>query len=77
MNVSCKLTDAFDMYALQYYVCLVVYHGLVRSGQCLTCTFRTSCCSTRLSWAQLLHRRFLCPGQAIMDFNPAEDLCCM
>ena len=32
----------------------------IRSGQvtvCLTCTFRASCCSARLSWV------FLCPGQ--------------
>ena len=31
--------------------------GQVRSGQvrseCLTCTFRASCCSARLSWAQV------------------------
>ena len=26
--------------------------GQVRS-ECLTCTFRASCCSTRLSWAQV------------------------
>ena len=30
--------------------------GQVRSGQCLTCTFRASCCSARLSRAQV-------PGQ--------------
>ena len=27
--------------------------GQVRSGQCLTCTFRASCCSARLSRAQV------------------------
>ena len=35
----------------------------VRS-ECLTCTSRTSCCSARLSRAQVPGlRRFLCPGQ--------------
>ena len=28
-------------------------HYRVRSGQCLMCTFRASCCSARLSWAQV------------------------
>ena len=46
-------------------------HMLIQSGQvrseCLTCTFRASCCSTRLSRAQVLAftglHQFLCPGQ--------------
>ena len=36
----------------------------VRSGQCLTCTFRASCCSARLSRAQVqAFHRFLDLGQ--------------
>ena len=32
---------------------VVLIHSQVRSGQCLTCTFRASCCSARLSRAQV------------------------
>ena len=39
--------------------------GQVRS-ECLTCTFRASCCSARLSRAQVLaFAGFVCPGQEI------------
>ena len=44
---------------------MIMKSSQVRS-ECLTCTFRASCCSARLSRA--LHR-FLCPGQEITKFK--------
>ena len=46
-DVNCPI-DIRTLYHTQQLVYSVT-SGQVRSGQCLTCTFRASCCSARLS----------------------------
>ena len=49
--------DPTSLTGTNYQYLQSVRSGQVRSGQvrseCLTCTFRASCCSTRLSWAHV------------------------
>ena len=48
------------------------WSGQVRSGQCLTATFRASCCNARGIGTGL--RRFLCPGSGLGQVRSGQSV---
>ena len=54
--------------ASRYWVLYPSLTSQVRS-ECLTCTFRASCCSARLSWVHVSAFAGSCPGQVLTRMN--------